>query len=357
MKDYYQILGVSKTATQEEIKRAYYKLAHQYHPDKGGDKEKMKEINEAYQILSDKEKRSQYDRFGATAENPGWEGFNWSWANNPKPSGFDFDFDDIEDIFGNVFGFGGKSAQRKNRKGGNIRIDFEISLEQALKNVVKEIKLSKYVVCERCQGKGAEPGTAVNECRTCRGTGEVQEIKRTFLGSFTNWTVCPDCHGEGQKPEKPCIVCKGDGRIRGEEDVKINIPAGVDNNQILKVAEKGDAGKRSAKAGDLFVRIFISKHPIFERRGDDLFASLPITYSQAVLGGEVEIDSLDGKKIILKVPAGSESGKIFKISGRGIPHFSGFGRGNLYLRLVLETPKKLTKDQKELLRKLREAGL
>ena len=361
MKNYYDILGVSKTATQEEIKKAYYALAHKYHPDKGGDMAKMKEINEAYQVLSDKEKRAQYDRFGSAEHGAGqnWGDFNWAWGNSPgSESNFEFDFSEMDDIFGNFFGFGGKKARKKDlKRGSDITLDMEISLEQTLDEIKKDINLKKYVVCGRCHGKGAEPGTAINECPTCRGTGEVQEIKRTILGSFTAWTVCPNCKGEGQKPVKPCNVCEGEGRVRAEEKVSIRIPAGVDNNQVLEMKGKGDAGKRGGEPGDLYIRIFVKKHALFERQGDDLFASVSISFAQAALGDKIEITALDKSKIDLEIPSGTEHGEIIKIPGKGIPKFSRFGRGDLYIKVLIEIPKKLTKAQKELLKKLKEEGL
>jgi molecular chaperone DnaJ len=361
MKDYYEVLGVQKGASQEEIKKAYYKLAHKYHPDKGGDKEKMKEINEAYQILSDKEKRGRYDQFGNMDNGqagPGWD-FNWAWGNNPGAgTGADFDFEDVDDIFGNIFGFGRQTSKKRgSKRGSDIQIDFEISLEETLTGLNKEVILKKNIICSRCQGLGAEPGTQVTECFFCRGTGEVQEIKRTFLGSFTSWTVCPHCKGEGKKPEKPCNVCKGEGRIKGEEKIDITIPAGVDTNQIIKLIGRGEVGRRSNQAGDLYVRVFIKKHPIFERRGDDLFMAFPITFSQASLGDEVEIALLERTKMVMDIPAGVRSGEVLKIIGKGIPRFSRSGRGNLYITLIIETPKHLTKEQKELLKKLKEEGL
>jgi molecular chaperone DnaJ len=353
MKDYYQILGVAKEASQDEIKKAYYKLAHKYHPDKGGDKEKMKEINEAYQILSDKEKRAQYDRFGSAPG--GADGFNWSWGNFSE-SGMNFDFDDLEDIFGDLFGH--REQRKKNfKRGGDIKIDLEINLEDTLKNVQREITLAKYVVCDRCQGAGAEPGTKINQCFSCGGTGEVQEIKRTFIGSFTKWTVCPECKGEGQKPEKPCNVCKGEGRVMGKENISLNIPAGVDSNQIIKIIGKGDAGKTKGMAGDLFVQMRIKPHSVFQRRGDDLIISKEITLTQAVLGDELKIPTLEGKEASLNIPEGMEHGKVFKISSKGIPHFSGFGRGSLYVRINVKMPKRLTKNQKMLLNELKKEGL
>lgn len=352
-KDYYQVLGVSKNASQEEIKKAYYKLAHKYHPDKGGDKEKMKEINEAYQTLSDKEKRAQYDRFGQAGPGFGrdWD-FGWSWGHN-------FDFEDLGEMFDDFFGFGGARATRKKniKKGQDIRVDMEIPLETALSGISKGINLRKQVVCPRCSGTGAEPGTSIKECFSCRGAGQVQQVKRTFLGSFTKWTICPECKGEGQKPETSCNVCHGQGRVRDEEKIEVVIPAGIDTNQIIRFAGKGEAGLRGGQPGDLFIRIFVKKHPLFERRGDDLFAPLPLSFSQAVLGDKVEAPTLEGAKLFLKIPAGSDPGRILRVAGKGIPHFSGYGRGDLYFELNIRTPKHLTKKQKELLKELKEEGL
>ncbi len=362
-KDYYQILGVSREASPEDIKKAYHKLAHKFHPDKGGDEKKFKEISEAYQILSDKEKRSQYDRFGRIFEGgagaePGFD-FQWSWG---KPN-IDFEdifgteFGDLGEMMEDFFGFGVPKRKRDLKKGKNIEVGIEIPLEEVLKGKEKEITLEKFVSCSRCQGVGAEPGTTVKECFSCRGTGQVQQIKRTPFGSFTRLSTCPECGGEGFRPEKPCNVCKGEGRVREEEKIKIFIPAGVDTNQIIKVEGKGDAGKKGGKAGDLYVRVFVKPHSVFQRKGDDLYISVPISFSQATLGDEVEITTLEGKKILLKVSSGTESGKMLRISNKGIPHFSGYGRGDMYFELIVKTPKKLTKKQKELLEKLKEEGI
>ncbi len=364
-KNYYQILGVSKDAPQEDIKKAYRKLAHKYHPDKGGDEKRFKEINEAYQILSDQKKRSQYDRFGRVSEpgagpEPGF-GFSWAWG---RPGGADFedifsgsDFGDLGEMMEEMFGFGHPRRRKDVKKGKDIEIDFEISLEDILKSREKEISLYKQVACSRCQGFGAEPGTPINECFSCRGTGQVQQIKKTLFGSFTRNIVCPECNGEGQRPEKPCNVCKGEGRVMAEDRIKIFIPAGVDTNQVIKVEKKGEAGRRNGRAGDLYVRIFVKQHPIFKRKGDDLYVSLPISFSQASLGDEIEVPTLEGTKILLKIPSSIESGKVLRISEKGIPHFSGFGRGNMYIELIVKTPKKLTKKQKELLEELKKEGL
>ena len=358
-KDYYQILGISKESSQDEIKKAYYKLAHQHHPDKGGDEKKFKEINEAYQVLSSAEKRSQYDKFGRVSEGgAGFEpggGFDFSGFQGSQ--GFNFDFGDLSDMMEEFFGFGAPKKSKDPRKGKDIEVEMEIDLEDVLRGGDREIVLEKLSSCARCQGKGAEPGTRVKECFSCRGTGQVQQIRRTPFGSFTRVAVCPECGGEGLRPEKPCNVCKGEGRVKADERIRVFVPAGVDANQVIKVEGKGNAGKRGGKPGNLYLRIFVKTHRLFKREGDDLYVSLPISFSQAVLGDEVEIQTLEGKSILLKVPQGTESGKILRISNKGVPRFSGYGRGDLYVELVLKTPKKITAKQKELLEKLKEEGI
>jgi len=368
--DYYDVLGVAKSATQEEIKKAFHKLAHKHHPDKGGDEKKFKEINEAYQVLSDKAKRAQYDQFGRVFENgqPGGgfdgSGFNWAWGNRSQGQGVEFDFGDLgnvgdifEQFFGGGFGGSQKTSKKDARKGKDIQVEIEIDLERTLKESVEKISLSKQVVCQRCAGAGAEPGSKVKECFSCRGTGQVQQIKKTFLGSYTTLATCPECKGEGTIPEKPCNVCKGEGRIKGQEVIEIHIPAGIDTNQVIKVDGKGEAGRKGARAGNLFARIFVRQHHLFERRGDDLFTQAKINFSQATLGDEIEIKSLEGTNILLEVPTGTESGKVLRISGKGVPHFGGHGKGNLYVELKIETPKKLTKEQKKTLEELKKQGL
>lgn len=358
-KDYYQILGVSREATGDDIKKAYRKLAHKYHPDKGGDEKKFKEINEAYQILSDKEKKGQYDQFGRTSD--GGAGFDpsagFQWGFGRQGGNVDFDFEDLGDIMEDFFGFGGQKRKRDLKKGRNIEVDIELNLEDTLKVKEKAIRLVKSIICSRCQGKGAEPGTKTNECFSCRGTGQVQQIRKTILGSFTTSTICPECGGEGYRPEKSCNVCKGEGKIKGEEEIKFFIPAGVDTNQIIKIEGKGEAGRKGGKPGDLYIRIFVKPHQIFKRKGDDIYISLPISLSQAALGDEIEAPTLEGTKILLEVSAGIESGKILSISGKGIPRFSGYGKGNMYVQLIIKTPKKLNRKQKELLEQLKEAGI
>ena len=353
MRDYYKILGVSREASPEEIKKAYYKLAHKYHPDKGGDENKFKQISEAYQMLSDPEKRAQYDRFGTVFE--GKPGFDFTWE---KFGDFDLGIEDLEDLFEEFFGRGfGGFKKRDLRKGKDIHIDIEIPLKDTLKEIKREINLFKFAVCPRCQGTGAEPGTRIIECFSCRGTGEVQQIKKTFFGSFTRYITCPECGGEGLRPEVSCNVCKSEGRIKDEEKIEILIPAGASSHQVVKFKGKGDSGRRGGKLGDLYVRVLVKTDRVFKRKGDDLYIEVPISFSQAVLGDEIKIETLERKKILLKVAAGTQGGEIFRISNKGIPHFSSFGRGDLYVKIKVKTPKKLSKKQKDLLKKLREEGL
>jgi molecular chaperone DnaJ len=373
--NYYEVLGIAKTASQDEIKKAFHKLAHKYHPDKGGDEKKFKEINEAYQVLSDTTKRQQYDQYGRvfdggdgfSAQGGPASGWNWAWGNPSTGSGragedgAEFDLGDIgevfEEFFGGGFGGGRRATKKDARRGKDIQVDIEIDLERTLKESVEKINLVKQIVCQRCQGAGAEPGSKIKECFSCRGMGQVQQVKKTIFGSYTTLATCPECKGEGTIPEKPCNVCKGEGRIKGQETIEIHIPAGIDTNQVIRVDGKGEAGKKGAKSGNLFARIFIKQNHTFERKGDDLFTEIEINFSQAALGEEIEMKSLEGTNILLEVPAGTESGKVLRISGKGTPHFGGYGRGNLYVEFKVKTPHKLTKEQKKLLEQLKEQGL
>jgi len=362
MKDYYKILGVTKGATSEDIKKAYRRLAHKYHPDKGGSAAQFKEVSEAYQVLSDTDKRAQYDKFGKVFEGApgsGSGGFQWGWGAPHEHDadefgeGFGVDFD-IGEIFEDFFG--GKGA-KDTKSGRDVEVEIQIPLEATLKGREEIINLTKLVACSRCQGVGAEPSTKVKECFSCRGQGQVQQIRRTVFGSFTKVGLCPECKGEGLIPEHPCNVCKGEGRIQGEDSIKVQIPSGVDSNQILKVQGKGDVGRKKGKAGDLYIRIFVKPHSVFKRKGDDLHVNMPILFSQAALGDEIEVPTIESTKILLTIPQGIESGKVLKISGKGIPHFSGLGRGNMFVEIDVVTPKKLTKEQKDLLERLKNEGI
>ncbi|MDD4990190.1 MAG: molecular chaperone DnaJ [Candidatus Pacebacteria bacterium] len=359
MSDYYAILGVNKNASNEDIKKAYRKLAHQYHPDKGGSAEKFKQINEAYQILSNKEKREQYDKYGRVFEGAGGAGQAGFGGAGFDFNGFDFSDFGLGDMFSDIFGFGGNrgSKRQEMNRGDDIEIEIPLELKDVLSGLKKTIFLDRMTNCQRCSGTGGEPGTKVKECFTCRGTGEVQQIRKSILGSITRYVVCPECKGQGKIPEKPCNVCKAEGRTRQEEKININIPAGVDTGQVLKIDGAGDAGIRGGKTGDLYIKIFVKPHSVFQRKGDDLYTQATLAFSQAALGGEVEIKTLDGNSLSLKVPSGLQSGKVFKISNRGVPHFSGWGKGNLYVKLVVKTPDKLTKKQKDLLEQLKKEGI
>ena len=319
MKDYYNVLGVSKKASKEEIKKAYYKLAHQHHPDKGGKEKKFKEINEAYQVLSDSKKRSQYDQFGRTFDGgsggPQQPGFGFQWGSGGANQGAGFG--DFGDVLEDLFGFGSAGRKKDIKKGQDIKLKVQISLKDVLRGREETITLDKMVSCSRCKGVGAEPGTKTKECVSCRGTGHVQQIKKTFLGSYTRDILCPECGGEGYRPEKPCNVCRGEGRIKGQEKIKIFIPAGVDMGQVIEISGKGNAGRKSGRAGNLYLIIFVKEDSVFKRSGDDLYMLSSISFSQAALGSNVEITMLDGKKLFLKVPTGTETGKVLRISKKG----------------------------------------
>lgn len=348
MSNYYDILGVSKGSSRDEIKKAYYKLAHKHHPDKGGDEEEFKKVNEAYQTLSDEEKRAQYDRFGKTFDGQGFDPSQFGGFDPSQFSGFD-----IGSIFEEFFGGGA----RPKRRGEDIKVDVELSLKDVLEDQQKELVIDKMVRCERCDGSGGEPGTSVKPCPTCEGKGVVQEIKKTFLGSVSRSTVCPQCGGEGETPDDPCNVCKGEGRVREQETVNIIIPAGVDHQQILKVSGRGQAGKRGRASGDLYIRILIKPQAKFERRGDDLHLTKLIPFSLVSLGGKVDVEMLSGEIVKVKIPKGTPSGKVLRLSGNGVPHFRGMGQGDMYLKLEVKVPKGFSGAQKKILERLKKEGL
>lgn len=302
---------------------------------------------------------------GAGQTGDGFGGFRWNWGGGSSrgeeeggegPGGFGFDFQDMGDMFEDFFG-AGETRGRDIRKGSDIEVELELPLEAVLARREEPISLHKLVACSRCQGVGAEPGAKVKECFSCRGTGEVQQIRRTVFGSFTRVGACPECGGEGLKPEKACNVCKGEGRIRGEERLNIVIPSGIDTNQVLRFEGKGDAGRRKGKSGDLYVRIAVKKHPVFLRKGDDLHTKVSIAFSQAALGDEIEIATLEGSKALMQIDPGTESGKVVRVAGKGVPHYAGIGRGNLYVELEVKVPKKLTREQRDLLERLKKEGL
>jgi len=344
--DYYELLGVSKSADEKEIKRAYKKLAMQYHPDRTqGDKEKeekFKEIQEAYEVLSDKQKRANYDQYGHAAFEQGFG------AGGGGFGGADFG-DIFGDMFGDIFGGGGRGRQRVVR-GDDLRYDLEITLEEAVKGTTKDIKIHTLVPCETCHGSGAEAGSKVETCPHCHGSGRL----RRQQGFFVTEQPCHFCHGSGKKIEKPCKTCHGDGRVNKPKNLSVKIPAGVDTGNQLRLSGEGAAGENGAPAGDLYVVIHVKEHHIFERDGSNLYCEVPISFTMAALGGEIEVPTLDGR-VKLKIPEETQTGKLFRMRGKGVTSTRSGYAGDLICRIVVETPVKLNEEQKELLRKLEES--
>jgi molecular chaperone DnaJ len=368
-KDYYNILNVPRNASGDQVKRAYRRLANQYHPDKkGGDEKKFKEINEAYQTLSDPAKKQQYDQFGTTFEQSqsqgGYSGFNGfqdfsGFADafsgfKQKQEQTEYNFGGFEDIFQDIFGFGAKKG--RTQKGEDISVDLELTLEEASHGKIEEIEIYKRVICPKCKGEGIEQGTSFKVCPQCQGKGKIKTTQRTVFGSFMATKICSQCQGEGKIPEKPCGHCGGDGRIRNNEKNKIKIPAGIENGGILRLSGLGDAGKQGIQSGDLYATVHIKKHPYFERRGDDIFYQTKISFTQAALGDRIKVPALEGE-VFLKVPAGIESGQIVRLKGKGITHLRSRGKGDEFIKIIIKTPKRFSRKAKELLKDLKKEGL
>lgn len=370
-KDYYNILGVSKNASDDEIKKAYRKLAHKYHPDKaGGDEKKFKEINEAYQVLSDKAKRQQYDQFGTTFDSGGFSagggsafsgdfgdifrGGNFS-AGGGSAFGGEFG-GDFSDIFSDIFGerFSGRAARKK--AGRDIQVDVEISFEEMVRGTARNLKLYKTVICDVCSGTGGEPGAEEKTCPTCKGSGQVKKTTRSFFGSFTQVSTCPECEGTGEVYSRKCRKCGGDGRAKEEQIIQVKIPAGIQNGQTISLHGRGEAGERGAPTGDLYVNVHILPHDKFKREGDDIISSERITFSQAALGDKISVETIEGS-IKMKVPAGTQSGEFFRIRDKGIPHLGRHGRGDHLVKIIVKIPKSTTGSQKDLIEKLKKENL
>ncbi|HLM83932.1 MAG TPA: molecular chaperone DnaJ [Candidatus Bathyarchaeia archaeon] len=363
--DYYNTLGVSKDASDDEIKKAYRKLAHKYHPDKpGGDEARFKEVNEAYQVLSDKEKRSQYDQYGQTFEQAqakgqgGFSGFDGFRDFSSYAEGFDFNFGGgqggFSDIFGEIFqqaGFGGRGRRSRANRGEDIQVDVEITFSEMAHGAEKEFELYKRVKCDRCGGDGVEPGSKKVECPTCKGAGEIRTTRRTILGTFAQSSVCPTCQGAGKIPEKKCTKCGGEGRMREYEKIKIKIPAGIKDGQTIRLEGLGESGERGGEAGDLYANVHVLSDERFERKEDDIYSEAKISFSQAALGDKIDVETIDGG-VKLKIPAGTQSGEVFRLKGHGVKHLSRFGHGDQYVKIQVVTPKNLTREQKEALEKL-----
>ena len=361
-RDYYDILGVSKGASGEAIKKAYRRLAHQHHPDKkGGDEAKFKEINEAYQTLSDPQKKSNYDRFGKGDFGSGFGqgksqyqgdfgGFSEGFSFNQSQGGF-------EDIFSDIFssaGFGGRSSAQTAR-GADISVDIELDFEEMAKGARKKIKLYKKKTCSACGGSGAEKGKT-KTCSTCGGTGKVRKTRRSFFGSFSQIAECDNCFGRGQVPEKKCHNCGGDGAVRDYQEIEVQFPPAVETGQTLQMSGQGEAGERGAGAGDLFLNIHVKEHREFSRKGFHVLSKKEISFSQASLGDTEEVNTIDGK-VTIKILAGIKGGDFLKIKERGIYFPQSQRRGDHLVEIVLRVPKSLTRKQRRLLEELQEEGL
>lgn len=359
-KDYYEILGVLKDADDNEIKKAFRKAAHKYHPDKeSGDEEKFKEVNEAYQVLSDKQKRQQYDQFGQTfdgAQGPGGAGFGG--FEGFQQGGFNVNFDgfDMGSIFDDLFG-GGRGRGRAGGpvRGSDIQKDVSISFEESYNGIQKDIDLYKRVSCDRCSGNGAEPGTAINTCQTCQGAGQVRKQAQTMFGTFTQTVVCPDCHGQGKKPESPCTQCGGDGRVNDNVTVSVKIPEGIADGQTIEITGKGEAGKDGGSAGNLYVRVRVSDHEYLIRENDDIIVEMPISITQAVLGGKIDLDFF-GENVEVEVKHGTQPGDEWKEHAKGFASVHTGRRGDLRVKFNVVVPKKLTKKEKKLFKELVDEG-
>lgn len=350
-KDYYNILGVPKSAGAEEIKSAFRKKAHEYHPDKGGDAEKFKEINEAYQILGNEKKRQQYDQFGSSFQNgqagPGFSGFEGFRADG-------INFEDLGDIFGgfgDIFGFGGPRQSRRNTRGRDLELSISLDFLEAAFGLEKEVSFSKINTCKHCQGSGAEPGAKIDTCSTCGGTGRVSRIQRTILGNVQTHAHCSHCDGEGKIPSKKCSRCHGSGQIKEEARIKVKIPAGINNGESIRLSGQGEAGLKGAPAGDLYLHIKVSPHRKFRREGYDIKTEETISFSQAALGAKIDVETISGP-LKLKIPEGTQSGTVFKLKDKGVSKLHGRGQGDHYVRVSIKTPTGLSKKQKQLLEEL-----
>jgi molecular chaperone DnaJ len=354
-RDYYEVLGVSKSASQEEIKKAYRKVAMQFHPDRNpGDKaaeEKFKEAAEAYEVLNDADKKAQYDRFGHNAFGQGRSGgFNGGGMNMDDIFS---QFGDIfgEDSFGSFFGGGRGRGQARGTRGSNLRVKIKMNYEEVAKGANKTIKIKKYVRCSTCQGNGAKDKNSVQTCATCNGSGQVKRVQNTFLGQMQTVTTCPTCSGEGTTVTNKCISCKGEGRVYGEETVSIDIPAGVQEGMQLSISGKGNAGERGGGNGDLIVLIEEETHPQLHRDGLNVAFDLHISFPDAVFGTQIEVPTIDGRAKI-KIPPGTQSGKIFRLKGKGFPQINSYEKGDQLIHINVWTPQNISSEEKTILEKL-----
>ena len=359
-RDYYEVLGVTKGASADEIKKAYRKEAKKYHPDlHPGDKEaeaKFKEVNEAYEVLSDSDKKSRYDQFGHAGVDP-----NFGAGGGGAYGGGFGGFDDFGDIFSNIFGGGfggfGGGGSRANapRQGENVSAQITITFEEAARGCKKEIEITRIEDCKTCGGSGAKEGTAPETCTNCRGTGTVRTTRQTAFGTFAQTAACPKCGGKGKIIKEPCTKCSGRGKVRVKKKIVVNVPAGIDTDQAFRVSGEGNMGSNGGPSGDVIVSVYVKPHELFERNGANVLCEMPITFAQAALGAELEVPTLDGK-VRYKIPEGTQSGTTFRFKGKGMPYVGYKNRGDQLVTVYVEVPTKLSKEQKELLKQFDEAS-
>jgi len=360
-KDYYNILGVGKSASPDDIKKAFREKAHKFHPDKaGGDEAKFKELNEAYQVLGDSQKRSQYDQYGQTFEQAraggGFSGFEGFRDFSGFSNGFNINLDDLGDImggFGDIFGFSAQGGQgrRRTKRGSDIEVILNVDFKQAVFGAEREISLKKNITCQRCQGDGAEPGAGSATCPTCHGSGRVIKTQRTILGNVQMQSTCPTCHGEGKVIKEKCKQCRGGGIVSEIVNLNIKIPAGVNSGESIRYLGQGEAAPSGGQAGDLYIKIRVSPDKGFTRQGDDILSKAEISMAAAALGGKIEVQTVDGP-VELKIPEGTQSGRVIKLKEKGVPRLRGRGRGDHLVEVIVKTPTGLSRKQKELLKEL-----
>ena len=351
-KNYYDVLGLEKGASKTEIKKAFHKLAHKHHPDKkGGDEAKFKEINEAYSILSDEKKRSEYDQYGrvfnggngAGAQGQGFGGFSQGFG-----GGQEFD---MGDIFGDIFG----GRRTREKRGRDMSLDIEVSFVDSVYGVVRKVLVNKTSVCSRCEGKGAEPDTKLKKCETCNGQGKIHETKQSFLGNFSMERICSVCHGAGETPEKACKDCHGAGITKGQVEVSIKVPEGINSGEMIRLAGGGEA-VAGGTAGDLYVKVYVQPHQDFKRQGNDLITNLNIKLTDALMGADYTIKSLDGHDLKIKVPSGVVFGEVLRLRGKGID-IPGSRKGDMLINIQIKLPLKLSRKSKKLVEELKKEGL
>ncbi|MBO5478140.1 MAG: molecular chaperone DnaJ [Clostridia bacterium] len=362
-RDYYEVLGVDKNVSDDELKRAYRKLAKKYHPDANPDNKKeaeakFKEVNEAYETLSDPQKRRMYDQFGPDGPQGFGGGGPGGGYYSYSTSGFDgFDMEDLGDIFSSFFGggFGGRGSTKQNNgpiKGADLRYNMEISFEESFLGVEKEISISREDTCDTCHGSGAKPGSKVETCTMCHGTGQIKQMQTTILGQMQTTRTCPTCHGEGKVIKEPCENCRGKGTVRKQARIKVKIPAGIDENQTVVLRGEGAPGQKGGPKGDLYITVHIKRHSIYTRQDYNVLCTIPITFTQATLGAELEIPMVDGSMEKFKIPEGTQTGTRFRIKGKGFKAVNRSYEGDLIFTVEVQTPKRLSKEQRDLLMQL-----